>query len=190
MAAKIKTPLLTTERLLLLVPGPKDARRMLWYVLENRDHLAPWEPVRFQAYFTEEFWRQELAAAQREYLEGLSLRLVLVESGDPGGPIVGTANFRNIVRGVFQACHLGYSLDHRFQGRGLMQEALTAAIAHVFEELGLHRVMANYMPHNERSARLLQRLGFTVEGQAKSYLFLDGAWRDHVLTSLVNPKEI
>jgi len=38
-----------------------------------------------------------------------------------------------------------------------------------------------------RGAFLLQKLGFEVEGQAKDYLFLNGAWRDHVLTSLRNP---
>lgn len=47
--------------------------------------------------------------------------------------------------------------------------------------------MANYVPTNERSGRLLRRLGFTVEGYARDYLFIDGAWRDHVLTSLTNP---
>ena len=47
--------------------------------------------------------------------------------------------------------------------------------------------MANYIPENERSGRLLARLGFTREGLAKDYLFIDGAWRDHVLTALANP---
>jgi ribosomal-protein-alanine N-acetyltransferase len=69
-----------------------------------------------------------------------------------------------------------------------MQEALTGAIAYVFDELRLHRIMANYMPINERSGRLLRRLGFVVEGYARDYLFIAGGWRDHVLTALVNPK--
>ena len=47
--------------------------------------------------------------------------------------------------------------------------------------------MANYRPENDRSRKLLERLGFVREGLARDYLFIDGAWRDHVLTALTNP---
>ena len=60
-------------------------------------------------------------------------------------------------------------------------------LAFVFGTLRMHRIMANFRPENRRSRALLQRLGFTEEGFAKDYLFIDGAWRDHVLTALVNP---
>jgi ribosomal-protein-alanine N-acetyltransferase len=49
--------------------------------------------------------------------------------------------------------------------------------------------MANYQPGNERSARLLRRLGFVPEGFARDYLYIAGAWRDHVLTAKNNPDE-
>jgi ribosomal-protein-alanine N-acetyltransferase len=68
-----------------------------------------------------------------------------------------------------------------------MHEALSAAIDHVFKALKLHRIMVNYMPANERSAALARKLGFVPEGIARDYLYIDGAWRDHVLTALVNP---
>lgn len=51
----------------------------------------------------------------------------------------------------------------------------------------IHRIMANYMPHNKRSGALLARLGFEKEGYAKDYLLIDGQWRDHVLTALTTP---
>jgi ribosomal-protein-alanine N-acetyltransferase len=67
-----------------------------------------------------------------------------------------------------------------------MFEALSAAIDYAFRELNIHRIMANHLLDNERSARLLQRLGFVREGVAKDYLRIDGVWRDHVLNSLTN----
>lgn len=181
-------PLIETARLVLTVPEKRDAARMARYVLENREHLRPWEPERAEAYFAEAFWRAELARAVPEFREGRSLRLILALKTEPAGPVVGSANFRNFVWGAFRACTLGYSLDHRFQGLGLMREGLEAALAYVFGELGAHRVMAAYMPHNERSARLLRSLGFEPEGYARDYLHLDGAWRDHVLTSRIAGK--
>lgn len=122
-----------------------------------------------------------------EFKEGQSLRLVLFEGGTLDGAIVGACSFTAITRGPFQACYLGYWLDSEYVGHGLMQEALTAAIHYVFDSLDLHRVMANYRPTNERSGKLLRRHGFVVEGFARDYFFLDGAWRDHILMSLTNP---
>ena len=49
--------------------------------------------------------------------------------------------------------------------------------------------MASYIPDNKRSANLLSRLGFEIEGQARQYLRIDGRWQDHVLTALINPFE-
>jgi len=103
--------------------------------------------------------------------------------------VLGVCNFTQIARGTMQSCHLGYALAANHEGQGLMREALTAAIDYLFLELELHRIMAGYMPHNERSAGLLARLGFEIEGHARQYLRIDGKWQDHVLTALINPFE-
>ena len=68
-----------------------------------------------------------------------------------------------------------------------MFEALTAAIRYMQRTQHIHRIMANYMPHNQRSGDLLARLGFEKEGYAKNYLLIDGQWPDHVLTALTTP---
>lgn len=44
-------------------------------------------------------------------------------------------------------------------------------------------------PHNQRSGQLLARLGFEREGLARAYLHINGAWADHVLTSLIPPRQ-
>jgi ribosomal-protein-alanine N-acetyltransferase len=56
----------------------------------------------------------------------------------------------------------------------------------MFDDLGLHRIMAGYLPHNKRSGKLLDRLGFEKEGLARKYLKINGRWEDHLLTSLIN----
>lgn len=179
-------PVIETERLVLRLPGANDAAKMHAYQVDNRAFHGPWNPRYPEKFYTVEFWEERLALNQVEYEEDRSLRLAMYE---PGGAIIGTLNFNNFVRGVFQACHLGYGIDRRHEGRGLMSEALRASIDFCFEELDLHRIMANYIPTNERSANLLKRLGFRVEGYAYDYLLIDGQWRDHVLTALVRPAD-
>lgn len=159
---------------------------MVEYVTHNREHLAPWEPTRPADYYSIAFWSNRLASAVEEFAAGRELFLVLLDRGDPSGPLIGQVHFSNIARGPFQAAYVGYSLDRKAVGKGLMFEALTAAIEFVFKEWNLHRVMANYSPRNERSGRLLRRLGFAIEGYAHDYLRLAGKWEDHILTSLVN----
>src|SRR4029077_11941499 len=96
--------------------------------------------------------------------------------------------FSNIIRGPLQACFLGYALGERHQGTGVMTEALRLAIDYMFREMHIHRISANYMPHNTASAAVLKRLGFTVEGYSRDYLRIEGRWQDHILTSLLDPE--
>ena len=182
-------PEIATARLALRLARPGMEQAHVRFLEENHAaHLAPWSPPPAPGYFTAAFWAERLEGALEEYRGGRSLRLVMQATGSAiDGEIIGTVNYTNIVRGAFQACHLGYQIAARHEGRGLMTEALRAANAYVFEEVKLHRIMANYRPENARSARVLERLGFRHEGLARDYLFIDGGWRDHNLTALVNP---
>jgi ribosomal-protein-alanine N-acetyltransferase len=59
---------------------------------------------------------------------------------------------------------VGYMLARSHYGRGLMTEAMRALLAHCFAELGVHRVEATIHPDNAASIRLVERLGFRLEG--------------------------
>ncbi|HTD02580.1 GNAT family N-acetyltransferase [Undibacterium sp.] len=174
-----------TERLTLRVLSPQDAEILQAYLLENRLHLAQWEPLRDEQYFSLEQCRQRLAASYQNMEAGGALHLAVFISGST--EMIGTCHFSNIVRGVFQACHLGYAIAAKHEGRGYMREAVQAGIAHMFVQAGLHRIMANHVPDNMRSASLLQKLGFEHEGYARAYLKIHGRWQDHVLNALINP---
>ncbi len=60
-------------------------------------------------------------------------------------------------------------------------------IRYAFDELRLKRLLAGFMPHNARSAKVLERAGFVREGYHREYFFSGGKWHDHVETSLINP---
>ena len=63
------------------------------------------------------------------------------------------------------AVQLGYALGRQFWGRGLAGEALELLVDHLRANPALFRVAAFVHPDNLRSARLLERVGFTVEGR-------------------------
>lgn len=176
---------LLTPRLSLRPAIRQHAPALLAYHLANRAHLQPWEPARSDAFYTASSTEERLAAMEMNTAAGQAVHLLLFDRTDDS--LVGTCNFTNIVRGVFQACHLGFSLAQDREGHGLMRECLVAATHFMFSEHGLHRIMANHRPENARSARLLKGLGFEREGMARAYLKINGAWTDHVLTSLINP---
>ena len=177
---------LETERLRLCVPGEWAAPALLAFLERNRERFAAASPLPPPGGFTLERCAEGLRQAQAAYLAGSALSLRLFPRDDRES-LIGDVSLTNIVRGPFQACHLGYRIDAAYEGQSLMSEALRAVIAHALGTLNLHRIMANYVPTNERSARLLGRLGFSVEGYARDYLFLEGRWKDHCLTSLINP---
>lgn len=178
------TDQLVTERLILVRPHIDDCASLLAYRELNKRHLAVWEPLRADSFYTLAEVKLQLRAMAKQAASGTAVHWLIKQHGN--SDVIGQCGLTNIVRGPFQACHLGFALSSEQQGKGLMSEALKAAIPHMFDGYGLHRIMANYQPDNRRSENLLQRLGFEKEGLAKSYLKINGRWVDHVLTSLIN----
>jgi len=175
-------PSLRTQRLTLRLPDPGEAQAVLDYIHRNRDFHRDSDPMRPGTYTTVGFWERQLTMNREEALVGRSFRFFLFQGTD----IVGVANLSFIRRGAMQAASLGYALDKDAEGKGLMAEALQAVIAFAFDDLGLHRIEADHLPENERSAKVLARLGFRIEGYAERFLLMrDGQWHDHVRTALV-----
>lgn len=182
----IQTVELKTARLSIVSPMLELAPSIVTYVQSNRDHLKPWSPPRPSDFETIEYWQRRLQGLAKEFSDGASACFTLLSKEAPI-EVLGECNITGIMRGPFLSCYLGFNLDRRVVGRGMMQEALRAVIPFVFDVLKLHRISANYIPTNLRSENTLRALGFTVEGHAKDYLYIDGRWHDHVLTSLINP---
>lgn len=58
---------------------------------------------------------------------------------------------------------IGWGFDIAHRGRGLATEAARRLIAFAFEECGFHRIYAGTTADNERSWRLMERLGMRKE---------------------------
>lgn len=179
-------PVIQTPRLYLRLLDPSEAPLAVEFYTKNKEHLEKTGPRWTSDFFELERWKLQLEANLEEFRSDQSLKLFIFEKSS--NTIIGFVNFKNIVRRVAQYCNIGYSLDRDRQGHGFMHEALLYSIKYAFEVMNLHRVMANYMPHNVRSGNVLKKLGFTAEGFARDYLFINGRWEDHVLTSLTNDK--
>lgn len=178
-------PILETERLRLVPLQPGMEGRMIDYSQANEAHFRPWNAPPAPGEYSLERWTTLCAQSAQDFEMGRGYRFILQRHEHPGIPI-GVANYSQVSRGPFQACFLGYQIARDCEGQGLMREGLIAGNRFIFETARLHRIHANYVTANIRSGRLLARLGFTIEGYAKDYLFIDGAWRDHVLTSLTH----
>ncbi|MBB5202887.1 ribosomal-protein-alanine N-acetyltransferase [Inhella inkyongensis] len=177
---------LETERLRLLPPHPDLAQPLLDFALRNRAHFAPWDPPYPPGFFTLAHWQQGLPKQEAAFAEGSGYRWYVVRPEDPTR-VIGKAELSGIGRGPHQSAFLGYAIDAAEQGQGLMHEALRAVVAAAFGPvINLHRLQAGHRVDNHPSARVLDRLGFREIGIARDYLYIDGAWRDHRLTELIN----
>jgi ribosomal-protein-alanine N-acetyltransferase len=175
-----------TKRLVVRLVEPDDVDEVIAYDRRNAEHFAMWAPTPSADAFDRDKRRERIARRRAEADADTGYGFIATLHDDPR--IVAGISLSQVSRFAFQACYLGYSVDGEHEGKGLASEAVRAVVDFAFETLGLHRVMANYQPTNERSGRLLRRLGFVPEGYARDYLFINGAWRDHVLTALVNPR--
>jgi ribosomal-protein-alanine N-acetyltransferase len=169
----------TSTRLLRIDDAPELAQLLTG----NREFLAPWDPVRPDAYFTEDVQRTLAVEALGEHEAGRRLPHVIL---DDDGRIAGRITLNSIERGAFLNCRVGYWVAESANGRGLASKALAEMKRIAFAELGLHRVAAGTLVHNERSQRVLLRNGFERIGLAPRYLNIAGEWQDHVLFQAIN----
>ncbi|MFD3314425.1 GNAT family N-acetyltransferase [Streptomyces sp. NPDC058694] len=80
---------------------------------------------------------------------------------------------------------LGFTLAGDRQGQGYATEAVRAVLGDLFDHRGLHRVSAECDARNDRSARLLRRLGFVQEGLLRQATWLKDEWTDDLLFGLL-----
>jgi ribosomal-protein-alanine N-acetyltransferase len=176
--------MLSTDRLTLRPLDDDDAAALLGLLLANRAFLEPWNPRSAPGYFTLEGVLADIRDKRRQQEADAVYSLGIFER--VGGALLGRITLSRITRGPFQNAGLGYWLDERHNGRGLMSEAVGAVLTYAFGPLGLHRVEAATLLHNHGSQRVLMKNGFVRIGVSLRYLQIDGCWQDHVLFAVTS----
>jgi [ribosomal protein S5]-alanine N-acetyltransferase len=151
-----------------------DASALAAAYCRNRAHLAPWEPVRGEDFYSADGQAAAVRATLAAAAEGAQDPWLVMYGAD----VVGRITLSNIVRGMFLSASIGYWTDRTHTGRGLATEAVGFAVRRA-DELGLHRVEAGTLVHNLASQRVLLTCGFERVGLAREYLFIAGQWQDH-----------
>jgi [ribosomal protein S5]-alanine N-acetyltransferase len=77
-----------------------------------------------------------------------------------------------------RSASLGYCLGEAAWGRGYATEAARALLAWAFDALPLNRVQAEADTRNAASARVLEKLGFVLEGTLREDCVVDGVVSD------------
>ena len=100
--------------------------------------------------------------------------------------VIGTCTLFHLER-AHRRAEIGYALGRAHWGQGLAHEAVGALIQFAFGTLDLHRLEADVDPRNERSLRMLERLGFEREGYLRERYRVGGETQDAVLLGLLRP---
>ena len=96
------------------------------------------------------------------------------------GTLIGDAALRTDSADGRQA-ELGFTFAAAHQGQGYATEAVRAVVQYGFEKLAMHRVCSRTDARNLRAQRLLERLGFRLEGELRESIWFKGAWATDLL---------
>lgn len=146
----------------------------------NRDWLRPWDaadpdrPRSTLPFPVLRRWNEQQAR------RGAYLPFAL----EVHGRLVGQITAGPLQYGALRTAVLGYWIDRDQAGAGLVPRAAALVIDHLFAEMGMHRVEVTVRPENAPSLRVVEKLHLRPEGLRRGAIFVDGAWRDHLVFAL------
>jgi len=101
--------------------------------------------------------------------------------------LIGTAGFAFLDKTNLRA-EFGYAISKEYWNQGIATEAGRAIIEFGFNEMKLNRMEAFCSVDNDASARVLEKLGLTLEGVLRKYILVKGEFVDHNIYSIINIK--
>lgn len=171
--------ILIDDKLLLRSFQPEDAPALFNTVNESRRHLRPW-------------LRWVDATTKQEHILQFIQRTI-VQLHNQEALELGIFYDRQIIGGIgmhawdhfLKKAQLGYWIKEEYQGKGIVYKSLMYFIDFLFEKPGLNKIEIHFMPGNERSRKLAERVGCKVEGLIRQSYFMNGKLEDLIITGLL-----
>ena len=167
----LPTPTLSTARLRLRPVTEADAA----------DLFALHSSAAVLRYWDAPPWRERsradrfVVACGRLAIAGTGARTAVERLSD--GAFLGWCGVTKFDAG-YRSAALGYCLTEEAWGHGYATEAARALLQWAFDALDLNRVQAEADTRNAASARVLEKLGFTLEGTLREDCVVDGVVSD------------
>lgn len=174
-----------TQRLILKIIGPDYARDVLQFYLDDKELFEKYETDRSPNFYTESHQQNILQVEYRLALKMQQIRFYVFLKEKPE-QLIGTVCLYQVST-IYSHAELGYKFSSQFHHKGYASEAVEKLLDIGFMELHLHRITAHVQENNIPSIRLLDNLGFEKEGICRDYLYLHGAWTNHIQYSLITP---
>jgi ribosomal-protein-alanine N-acetyltransferase len=129
-----------------------------------------------------EYTREYLQYLGNRYAAGMFYDWAVIY--EPDCKMVGTCGFTSF-NCSSDSAEVGYVLNPDYWGKGIATEALSRVLEFGFEELGLHRIEAKFIEGNDRSRRVMEKVGMTFEGVMREAMLIKGGYRNIGICSIL-----
>jgi len=161
-----------------------DADVLYDVTIRNRESLAPWMSWMDRVIDVSDTYAF-LRAAEKEAYEHSAFKAGIWRQGS----LIGCIDLHQI-DWLNGNARIGYWLDKDYTGHGIMTRAVHLLAEYAFEALDLHRIEIHVATGNDRSRRIPERLGFTMEGVLRQVQRLRGTYYDHTLYALLRDEDV
>lgn len=171
-------PALSTEQLLLRPIEDRDTANL--FRLFSDDRVTRFMDIESFAHIGDA--TQIITHFRERQAAGDGMRLAVTFAGQD--ELIGTCGYHRLSKTHYRA-EIGYDLLPEYWGRGIMTTAVGRLLGYGFEQLQLNRIEAFVDPQNAASARLLRKLGFSLEGLLRDAFHEKGQFVDAEIYSLL-----
>jgi len=175
------------DNISLRVLDTQYASMILLFCDKSKEIFEQYEIDKPLNFYTLAFQKKLIEAEYDGFLHGTYVRFYMFDRRFPD-KIIGTISFSDMKRTAFFSCQIGYKIDPDYINQGYGFKMLSNSIRIMENECNMHRIGAYILPDNQPSIKLVEKVGFQLEGIAKSYVLMNGKWIDHLSYAYISTK--